>query len=217
MKSILDKLIEHNKRLSNLLTLNPEILNKNPDLVSKCDYYGAAIDSCTEKLTIMEKKRKKCTKFEMRYYNYLRWVTEIDLEVTSICHLMNVSRKRLSKKPFQKSFSPNSLEFSKFCLRSRPNLLVLIFLLLKTFHLKNFNNFLTRKSDEKSFRLTEIKLDVDDRAVELDELEKIAAEILEFLDSETEREEIRNQIKTIMKMSQTIFATVAKHTREVTF
>ena len=60
-------------------------------------------------------------------------------------------------------------------------------------------------------------MDVDDRAVELDELEKLAAEISEFLDSETEREEIRNQIKTIMKMSQTIFAAVAKYTREVTF
>ena len=81
----------------------------------------------------------------------------------------------------------------------------------------HFFLFLTSQSDEKSFRLTEIKLDVDERAVELDGLEKLAAEILEFLDSETEREEIRNQIKTIMKMSETIFATVAKYNREVSF
>ena len=81
----------------------------------------------------------------------------------------------------------------------------------------HFFLFLTWQSDERSFRLTEIKFDVDERAVELDVLEKLAAEILEFLDSETEREEIRNQIKTIMKMSETIFATVAKYTREVTF
>ena len=59
-----------------------------------------------------------------------------------------------------------------------------------------------QKSGEKSFRLAEIKLDAEERALELKNLEKLSAEILAFLDSQGEKDEVRKEARNPSILSE---------------
>ena len=109
----------------------------------------------------MKYRMNKCQLFETRYFDYLSWITELDLELTNICHLSTVSHS------------------------------------------------------EKLFRLTEIKINAEENAPSLEDLKDLANELLEFLERDVERAEVKSQMETLLTLSVIIFETLKKNTYQV--
>ena len=73
-------------------TLSAEDINLLSQIGNIPKFFTDEIESVVNFVDLMKMRMEKCQKYESEYFAYLSWITELDLELTNICHLsQNIS------------------------------------------------------------------------------------------------------------------------------
>jgi hypothetical protein len=69
--------------------------------------------------------------------------------------------------------------------------------------------------EDKYLRLNEIQFDVENKAETLEQLKDLANQLLQFLNNDSERDEIQGQMENLLSLTVMIFEALARNLEQV--